>query len=260
MGEEHIDTIKALAEGMAEGIGSQIPIYDDLFKPSMLELRKGLSGAVKIALAPISTSVWAYSLIGNWLQKELENRLIKTPIDKIVTPDISLVGPAVESIKFLDQEPELRNLFAQLIASSMDARINDNLHASFVEVIKNLSREDALILKFLNKKPRIYMMINSYTDTDGETRRYFPTIWGVPKSVGDLSRAHNSIINLKRLGLIESLDEFTEKDNQEFEKLERLEDYRQRVEQIRKINGFTAKKRVYAKTFFGRKFCQVCIS
>ncbi len=75
--------------------------------------------------------------------------------ENIQEPKLSIIGPAIEASRFYIEEEELRNMFAKLIASSMDKEKNSIIHPSFVEVVKQLSSEDAIFLKEFQKYGRL---------------------------------------------------------------------------------------------------------
>lgn len=82
---------------------------------------------------------------------ELFGNSIKTKIDMIpeenlLEPPLSIIGPALEGAKYHVDKEEMREMFARLIASSSDKTKVNNLHHSFVEIIKQLSPKDASIL------------------------------------------------------------------------------------------------------------------
>jgi uncharacterized protein YdcH (DUF465 family) len=80
-------------------------------------------------------------------KEKIAQELVIIPEESIQEPPLSIVGPALESSKYYIEEEELRTMFAKLIASSMDKRKQKDIHPSFVEVIKQLSSEDAVFLK-----------------------------------------------------------------------------------------------------------------
>lgn len=75
--------------------------------------------------------------------------------DNIQEPKLSIIGPTLEASQYYIEEEELRSLFSKLLASSMDKSKNKILHPSFVEIIKQLSPEDALFLKEFKNSSRI---------------------------------------------------------------------------------------------------------
>lgn len=86
------------------------------------------------------------ALIKNYKEK-IAQELIKIPEENIQEPKLSIVGPALEASKYYIEEEILREMFAKVIASSMDKEKNNAIHPSFVETIKQLSSNDALFLQ-----------------------------------------------------------------------------------------------------------------
>lgn len=83
-------------------------------------------------------------------KKELEERVNSIPDDKRTEPLESIVGPALEAAKYRIDTEEFRKMFANLIASSLDSRKANFVHPAFVEIIKNLSPNDALAIHSLS--------------------------------------------------------------------------------------------------------------
>lgn len=198
--------IKASTEGLAKGIISEIPIYKDLLQPGVQEVGKGVGAAVKIAMSPFTGLVWGFEKIYNWLEPELERRLKDIAREDIITPSPIIVGPAIEALRFLEFENNLRHLFANLMATSMTRQKADEAHPGFIEIIKNLSGEDAKVLSwFFENHSLLYGEI--WTKSDNNKRRYLERIelnhllQDFPEGLA--YDGINSITNLKRLGLIE---------------------------------------------------------
>ncbi|MBI9036365.1 MAG: DUF4393 domain-containing protein [Bacteroidales bacterium] len=102
---------------------------------------------INIALAPISGLIWGFDKINDFLNEKLEEKLKNVPEENIITPDPHVVGPALESLRFTGNNEELREMFANLIANSMDVKTVTKAHPGFVEIIKNLTSDEGLILK-----------------------------------------------------------------------------------------------------------------
>jgi len=64
--------------------------------------------------------IWGYEQIGEYLEKTLAKKLKNVPLERIVTPSLSIIGPAVESLKFAAHEPSIRELYVNLLATSLD--------------------------------------------------------------------------------------------------------------------------------------------
>lgn len=137
----------------------------------------------------------------NEFKKNIESNLKDIPDENLKEPNISLLGPAIEASKFYIDEKVIRNLFSNLISSSMDNRKNEDIHHSFVEIIKQMSGDDAILFEHLSKKEIIpavtYKAVrnskgDSITLSDG-------VIKDSPLSYRDTEM---SLVNLKRVGLI----------------------------------------------------------
>lgn len=89
----------------------------------------------------------------NDFKKSLENEVKQIPIENIKEPTLSILGPALEASKYYYEEPELRNMFAKLVAGSMDDR--QTIHPCFIEIIKQLSPYDAKLLTLFSVERRI---------------------------------------------------------------------------------------------------------
>ncbi|MPM11636.1 hypothetical protein SDC9_57984 [bioreactor metagenome] len=140
------------------GLVKAIPVYNDAIQPAAKEIGKSLttvSKAINVALAPISVLIWGYEKISVFINQRLVEKLRHIPEDNIVTPDPSVVGPALEALRFSGNNEILRELYANLIATSMDKATILNAHPGFVEIIKNMTADEALILKLFINDPLI---------------------------------------------------------------------------------------------------------
>lgn len=150
--EKHViqDTANAL------GLGSVIPeAYRDLLQPSAREVGAGLmvvARAVRIALAPIEATVWGYDRIRDWLEVRLTAKLAMTPPENIVRSPGHISGPTVLNLHFAADEDELREMYANLLATSMDRARVSAAHPAFVSIIQQLSSDEARILSAISSR------------------------------------------------------------------------------------------------------------
>jgi hypothetical protein len=129
-----------------------VPVYQDAIQPAARELGVALQTVVKtvhIALAPLSMLVWGYEKIGAYLEETLAEKLKHVPQEKILTPSPTVAGPILEALRFAGTEPDLRELYASLLATSMDVRTAEGAHPAFVDIIRQLSSDEARVLKFI---------------------------------------------------------------------------------------------------------------
>lgn len=80
---------------------------------------------------------------------DLEERVREIPADCLIEPKASLAGPALQGLAFSHEEPDLKQLYLELLGTSMDSRSASAAHPAFVEVIKQLTTKEARLLKAL---------------------------------------------------------------------------------------------------------------
>lgn len=85
-------------------------------------------------------------------KESIAQKIATIPEENIQEPPLSIVGPALEASKYYIEEESLREMFATLIASSMDSEKQDFIHPSFVEVIKQLTPSDANFIREMTDK------------------------------------------------------------------------------------------------------------
>ena len=123
--------------------------YNDVIHP-------GLSAAGKTIALPFRAINWIAEVASNYcvdkmkntqkLQECVQEKLSNTPIDKLCEPPKNIAVPAIISNSYTDDD-ELRSMYANLLANSMKKDTQSKSHPSFVEVIRQLTPDEALILK-----------------------------------------------------------------------------------------------------------------
>ena len=139
------------------GLLKEVPVYQDALQPVAKETGKALQTVgqvVNAALAPIRGLVWGIEKIEDFLNTKVAEKLSKIPKERIQTPDPSVAVPsvavpAVESLRYTGHNETLRELYANLLATSMDADTAKNAHPGFVEIIRSMSSDEAKIIKFI---------------------------------------------------------------------------------------------------------------
>lgn len=138
------DTIDAVA-----GLAQTIPVYQDVVQPAAQEVGKALQTVAKtvhIALAPVSALVWGYDQIKEFVSTKVAERLKNVPPENIITPKPNVAGPALEALRYTGHESSLNDLYANLLASAMDKSSAEGAHPAFVEIIKQLTADEAKIV------------------------------------------------------------------------------------------------------------------
>jgi len=166
VGNEIGDVVGAVA-----GIAKAVPVYQDALQPAAKELGKALETVVKtvhIALAPISALVWGYDQIKDFISTKVAERLKNVPPENIISPKPNIAGPLLESLRYTGHETSLSDLYANLLASAMDKATAAGAHPAFVEIIKQLTADEAkLVGLFVHDMP--FPTINVRWDYKNET-------------------------------------------------------------------------------------------
>lgn len=235
----------------------------------------GLGIVTKALEGPIQTINDVWGLIGGdkihakrlECQKKYAEAIVEKvapiPPEKIVQPRLSILGPAIEASKYYVEEAEIRELFANLIAASINSDTEDKIPHSFVEIIKQLSPYDAKLFKSFVKKDYPYgsIRLNDKGSTSGQ---YLFQIYYVDKNFLDHEKNAISLLNLQKQGLIviNSSYTFTDKtlysflENSEFFKTQKafysfLDEY--------KNSEVVFKPGAFHVTELGRLFQKICM-
>lgn len=196
-------------------------------------------------------------------KNSIAQRLLGIHENFLQVPPVSIVGPALEASKYYIEEEELREMFVNVITSSMDRRKSEEVHHSFVEIIKQLSPRDAKnlslfslrggypIVRYIseNKLNKSFWIIESLVFLPDEDNNF----------VDKLDSA--SISNLVRLGLLNV--SFTESynNNEKYKKYYNEDDrfYQIRRNRVNDDSNFILHHGTLTSTPFGQQFINICL-
>lgn len=182
--------------------------YDDIAHPAAEATGK------LISFIPRTIKVW----LGKWekwilngeyaiaeTEKLLEEKLAGIPEEKITEPEPYVAVPAIQQLSYSVDNPDLREMYANLLAASMNVDTKWNVHPSFVDIIRQLTPDEAKLLKYLSKHPQ-QPMINVHHNLANNgsyievVRRFTNISEGVCDNVNGI---YAYLDNLERLKLIE---------------------------------------------------------
>lgn len=196
----------------------------------------------------------------------IDNELGKIPKENLnKEPDAGVVGPALEAVKYYVDKEEIRRMFAKLIAAELDITKADKVQRSFVEIIKQMSSNDA---KLLQKLPETGPLGDiRFISEDGKLYRSISggDVIYISGSIEDNFYANTvSLSNLSRLGLLELNHVLSLVEGSVYEPYKKLEMYQKGLTDIQ--NGVTSFKKVeirqgsYVLTPLGILFRSICLS
>lgn len=202
-----IKSVENLINGVGDALETVPELYHDGFQPAVQETGKTL------ALIPKSINA-ALSGLQQWIahreynveatKRLLAEKLKNVDAEKIVPPEPYIAVPTIQALSYSMNSDALRDMYANLLATSMNADQKWSVHPSFVEVIKQLSPDEAKLMKFLNPdasypiidlkivKPNgiFNIILQNYTDIADDICEHSDKIFAY-------------LDNLKRLELIE---------------------------------------------------------
>jgi len=249
------------------GLVKAVPIYQDAMQPAAQEIGKALGTVAKtvnVALAPISALVWGYDQIKDFVDNKVTEKLQNVPEENIITPPPHIAGPALESLRYTGSIDELKELYANLLASSMDIATTKDAHPSFVEIIKQLSSDEAKLLTAListEQEPAVTIRNNRKDNSGGRDQFRNFTVLGEKVGIQDYSRIPSSLDNLCRLGLLEIPESYVLIGENIYKHLDEHSVVKTIVEAINKEEG--RKSDLVHKTIIvtglGRQFVNTCV-
>lgn len=190
-------------------------IYDDALKPAAKETGKTLSlipRAINAALAPLQKWIAQREYSVKEVEKLLTQKLENVDVNKIVSPDAYVAVPALQAISYCMSSKELYDLFSNLLSKSMHSDYKERVHPAFVEILKQFSPNDALVLKEIFNsgsiigaaslaivlKPKGLYLVNSTAEVKYST----DMVYDIHCSSLSENEVRISINNLDRLGMI----------------------------------------------------------
>jgi hypothetical protein len=259
MGEENKtrDAVDAVT-----GLVKAVPVYEDVIQPTAKEVGVTLQKTVHMALSPISAMVWGYDKIEEFVKISVAKRLEKIPPEQIRTPLPQIAGPALEALKYTGHDENLREMFSKLLATAMDEKTAATAHPSFVEIIRQLSPDEAKICRLI-KHQTDFPIINLYEKVDENNQRSYLTnfsVLGYEAACEIPKLIQRYLDNLHRLGLIKIQFDKWLTDETNYTKLETHPDFIDLIKQM-KTSDLKSKteKGVIQRTNFGGQFFDACI-
>lgn len=124
-------------------------MYGDLAKPGVKQVGVALETVIGLGNTILWPIAWANARSRIALEKNLEKyrkEMEAVPEEKVVgvAPEIGV--PVTEKLAYVSDE-QLANLYIKLLATASNQDTLSNAHPSFVNVINNMSPDEAVLLK-----------------------------------------------------------------------------------------------------------------
>lgn len=266
MSEEPEGSLVSEAAQAIAAIVEKVPIYQDAVQPAAREVGRGLqvvARAVNAALAPVEGLIWGVEKIRDFVREKISAKLENVPAEDIQPPKPHVGVPTIDALRYTGSEPALSEMYANLLAISMDKKTAHQAHPAFVDIIKNMSPDEARIMRFLASRPNNAIINVKLVKPDGGfniVQRRLSLI-GLDAGCEHAQLAQNYLDNLCRLGLVEIPEGRFIRSEDLYKRIEELPEITNYLNQLRAIEGHKVKieKRKLGITDLGNQFIQACV-
>ena len=193
-GKIGVEVIKQTGEIAKEPISN-------LTNPVTKTVGQRLSDIVDLIFTPVEIAKIYKDHSIEKFKDRLAEKIASIPEEKKVAPPLNVVGPALEASKYYIADDELREMFASLIANSMNSDTSDKIHPAFVETIKQLSPLDAVNFAYFKHNEMAVMV--DFLEGDATEAPMLSNVAVGLKFRRDMHTISSSFTNLLRLGLLE---------------------------------------------------------
>lgn len=247
--------------------------YDDIVHPTAKSVGNTLS------LFPRTIGVW----LGKWEKwiingeesirlttQAVQDKAIQIPEEKLSEPEPYVAIPAIHQLSYCYNSEELREMYANLLVSSMNTDTKQLVHPSFVDIIKQLTPDEAKLLSTISRESGSYLksmkyipLIDLQIKLDGN-RGHVCLLRNYTNIGDDICESPQNISaymeNLDRLKLICILEDIHLTDNVCYASMESSPFYiAHKKLELAPEQSFVTKKKSFYVTAFGEAFIKTCI-
>ena len=238
-------------------------VYEDGLKSATIETGKTIKiipETINAVLAPLRQWIARREYNVEETKKLLEIKLENINAESIVTPDPYVAVPAFQAISYSMDSEDLRNLYANLLATSMINETKWKVHPSFVEIIKQITPDEAKLLKTLSEKGDIYPSIGIILK---DNNSHISHVYHFTNLANNVCENPNGIFsyldNLERLKLIEIPfgESLNDESYQPFEDDPYVKELMS--ETIHENYKWEIENKYFRLTQYGKDFIEVCV-
>lgn len=257
-----MDEVTKAVLDQTKGVATEA--YKDIVRPAAKPLGEIL------ALFPRTLRI-AFSGWERWLNNKeesltltaqaIEEKVKQIPEEKIVEPEAYVAIPAIQQLCYCQNSDTLRDLYANLLVSSMNVDKKWQVHPSYVDIIKQLNPDEA---KYLKSLPTVAVQIIPLIDVDfsiGEVKGGHPIISNFTDYHLEVLEHPQNICayidNLVRLNIIEIPFGQVLNDPQKYQELEKHPMIQNPVRGDQKMIKYHYRHKMFKLTNFGMNLLNV---
>lgn len=201
--------------------------YNDVLQPSAQELGY-VMGRIAHTLRVIGlvgligdSSVIVENILKEKMEKFLYTSFSKTPKEKRILPDPTIICPILENVANSFTKEDLIQLYSNLLSAAINKDMVEKVHPAFINVISQMTPLDAKIFKELTPSFSLIscVILKDNSNIDSSLYNVFLNDTFIKENFIDSSI---SISNLNRLGLLyvqNNIDFFIEDTNESLIKI-----------------------------------------
>lgn len=257
------DELNKLTGTIGDTLKTAPTIYEDALQPTVQEVGK-FAARIPRAINAV------FSCLDRWIlnkeyaidetKKLLEQKLENINPEKIIEPEPYVAIPAIQAISYSINSKELRDLYANLLSKSMNSDVKDTVHPSYIEIIKQLSPDDAAYFKYicsLEVRPLMDVLLH-FNDSLSlklvKNQNLFSS-----EHVKNFELAFD---NLSRLGLINIPYNVVYGDDSVYNELSDILNKNYTLEKLKPLHPYATKVTFHKKridiTPYGQNFYNIC--
>lgn len=236
-------------------------VYNDSLKPGMTQIGKALGSIIefgRIALLPIEFVNDRVKLIRAQNYSRLQQKLETIREENIIEIHPEIAVPVLQKLEYTENK-ELSELFLNLLSTASNIETAHLAHPSFVNVISNLSPDEAKLLEYISNNGSLCFASIRSSNKDGSYSDYMlgTTILEFEEIIQFKQNSKIYISNLIGLGIIK---EFAlPNSNPQTPKLHSfLAEEMENVSKLDKVKSQFFNGGCYNLTEFGKLFMSCC--
>jgi hypothetical protein len=140
-------TVKTTVDAV-EGILEKTPIYQDLLQPGVRQIGEGLEAILRLMVTPFLVLNYVSNANLQEFKDGFDRKSASIPEERVIPPNLTVVGPIIQSLGYTIHEAPLREMFTSLLVTAMDSETAKLAHPAYAEIIKQLSPDEAKILSY----------------------------------------------------------------------------------------------------------------
>ena len=264
--DEKPNSVSEVAKAVGEVV-DKVPIYQDAVQPAAKEIGRGLqvvAKAVNTALMPVEGLIWGVEQIRDFVRAKVTMKLESVPPDEIQEPKPHIAVPAIDALRYTGSEEGLSELYANLLATSMDKATAYRAHPGFVDMIKNMCPDEARIMNQFSLQP-VHAVLNvksvSKKDRSFKVTHRHVSLIGLDAGCEHIALTANYLDNLERLGLIKVDSMARMQDEKYYTRIEEYPQIKTIIEDLDREEGrhSDVDKMRSSVTDLGKQFIRACV-